>query len=131
MFAGDVRGNSECIEAGSVATVRLEAISWLTPVFDTDQKVRLKWEEEVEKGATLRSLFTRLTDKYPKFGELVYDPGEGAITGLVSVIFNDRVLELAGGLDANIQDGDSIVLLPAYAGGTQNVTPAKEGERGR
>ena len=76
------------------------------------------WEEEVEKGATLRTLFKRLTDRYPKFRELVYDPGNGELTGLVSVIFNNRVLELAGGLDAEIQDGDSVVLLPAYAGGS-------------
>ena len=104
-----------------VAIVRLEAVSWLTPVFDAERRVRLKWEEEVEEGTTVRDLFKRLTDRHPKFGELVCDPGDGGLTGLVSVIFNDRVLELTGGLDAAIHDGDSIVLLPAYAGGSYQL----------
>ena len=98
--------------------VKLEVLSWLTPVFETDQRARLKWEQEIEPGATVRDLFKQLTDRYPKLKGMIYDPGDGALTGLVSVIFNNRVLELAGGLDAEIQDGDSVVLLPAYAGGS-------------
>ena len=101
-----------------MATVKLEVLSWLTPAFDSDQRARLKLEQEVDPGATVRDLFKRLTDRYPKLEGMIYDPDDGALTGLVSVIFNNRVLELAGGLDAEIKDGDSFVLLPAYAGGS-------------
>jgi molybdopterin converting factor small subunit len=103
--------------AGAMLTVKLEVMSWLTPIFETNQRSRLQWEQEIETGATVRDLFKQLTDRYPKLKGMIYDPGDGALTGLVSVIFNNRVLELAGGLDAEIQDGDSVVLLPAYAGG--------------
>tara|TARA_B100000315_G_C14467363_1_gene536604 strand:- start:170 stop:478 length:309 start_codon:yes stop_codon:yes gene_type:complete len=101
-----------------MAKVKLEVMSWLTPAFDTDQRSRLKLEQEVDSGATVRDFFKQLADRYPKLRGVIYDPGDGALTGLVSVIFNNRVLELAGGLDAEIQDGDSVVLLPAYAGGS-------------
>lgn len=74
-------------------------------------------EEEVEPGATVRDLFQRLTERYPAFGELVYDTRQRELTGLVSVIINDRILELVGGLDTEIHHGDCILLLPAYAGG--------------
>jgi adenylyltransferase/sulfurtransferase len=99
-------------------TVTLEVLSWLTPAFETDQRARLKLEQEVDPGATMRDLFKQLADQYPKLKGVIYDPDDGALTGQVSIIFNNRVLELAGGLDAKIQDGDSVVLLPAYAGGS-------------
>ena len=105
-------------EAGTMLTVKLEVLSWLTPAFETDQRARLKLEQEVESGATMRDLFKQLADQFPKLQGLIYDPDDGALTGQVSIIFNNRVLELAGGLDAKIQDGDSVVLLPAYAGGS-------------
>jgi molybdopterin converting factor small subunit len=98
-------------------TVKVEAISWLTRVFQEEQRVRRSWEEEVEGADTVRDFFQQLCARYPQFGELVYDTSSDNVTGMVSVIFNDRVLELAGGLDAEIHDGDSIVLLPAFAGG--------------
>ena len=101
-----------------MATIRLEVVSWLTRVFDKEQRVRLKWEQAVEQGTTVRDLFQRLAGTYPEFGELVYDPRSQELTGMVSIIFNDRVLELTDGLDSEIRDGDSIVLLPAYAGGS-------------
>ena len=100
-----------------MTTVRVEAISWLTRVFQEEQRVRRSWEEEVEGADTVRDFFQQLCARYPQFGELVYDTSSDNVTGMVSVIFNDRVLELAGGLDAEIHDGDSIVLLPAFAGG--------------
>jgi len=106
-----------------MATIKFEVISWLTQVFDKEQRVRLKWEQAVEQGTTVRDLFQRLADTYPGFGELVYDPRSQEVTGMVSIIFNDRVLELTDGLDSEIQDGDSIVLLPAYAGGSPDLSP--------
>jgi molybdopterin converting factor small subunit len=65
----------------------------------------------------VREFFLQLCDRYPKFGEFVYDTSTNDLTGVVSVVINNRLLELAGGLDTEIRDGDSLVLLPAFAGG--------------
>ena len=115
-----------------MATVKLEVLSWLTRVFDKEQRVRLIREEVVNQGTTVRDLFNQLTDRYPEFGELVYNPNDQELTGMVSIIFNDRILELTtGGLDTEIHDGDSIVLLPAYSGGSQNLSPSSKRNRER
>ena len=106
-----------------MVTVRLQVLSWLTRVFDAERRARVAWEEEVERDSTLRALFERLAREHPQFGELVYDTAEGKLTGIVSVIYNDRILELAGGLDVVVHDGDSIVLLPAFSGGSGDAGP--------
>lgn len=100
-----------------MAKVRLEVVPWLTRAFGVTGPGRLVKEEEVDAGATVRDLFDRLATQYQGFAELVFDRDSRELTGLVSVIFNDRVIELHGGLDATVADGDTIILLPAYAGG--------------
>ena len=101
-----------------MATIKLEAVAWLARIFHPEWQTRLKWEMEVEQGAMVRNLFNQLADTCPEFGELVYDRDTQKLRGNISVIFNDRVLELLDGLDTRIEDGDSIVLLPAYSGGS-------------
>ncbi len=98
--------------------VRLEVIPWLTTAFGATGPGRLVREEEVDPGATVRDLFDRLASQYQGFAELVFDRDSRQLTGLVSVIFNDRILELQGGLDTTFADGDTIILLPAYSGGS-------------
>ncbi|MFH1140340.1 MAG: MoaD/ThiS family protein [Chloroflexota bacterium] len=98
--------------------IRLEVIPWLTRAFGAPGPGRLVREEEVEAGATVRDLFDRLASQYQGFAELVFDRHNQQLTGLVSVILNDRILELQGGLDTTFADGDTILLLPAYSGGS-------------
>ncbi len=96
--------------------VKLEAISWLTKAFGEEERKR-KWEEGLDGATTVREFFLQLCDRYPKFAELVYDVSINDLRGVVSIVINDRLLELAGGLDAEIHDGDTLVLVPAFAGG--------------
>ena len=98
--------------------VRIEVIPWLTTAFGAPGSGRLVREEEVDPGATIRDLFDRLASQYERFAELVFDRDGRHLTGLVSVIFNDRILELQGGLDTTFADGDTIIILPAYSGGS-------------
>lgn len=98
-------------------TVRLEVVSWLTRAFDSTESTRLVREERVEAGSTVRDLFDRLAAENPVFAEYVFDREKQEITGHVSVIFNDRILELLNGLDTETKDGDTVTLIPAFAGG--------------
>jgi molybdopterin converting factor small subunit len=104
----------------TVARVRLEVVPWLTRAFGVAESGRFVKEEEVDAGTTVRELFDRLATQYQGFAEFVFDRDSRELTGLVSVIFNDRVVEMQGGLDATITDGDTIILLPAYAGGSNH-----------
>lgn len=75
------------------------------------------WEEEVEEGATVGALFDRLATENPDFARHVFDRDTKQLMGHVNVIFNDRILELVNGLDTEINDGDTLTLLPSFAGG--------------
>ena len=62
-------------------------------------------------------ILARLAREYQGFGAIALDPRTLEPTGQVSIILNGRLLELAGGMQAEVRDGDTITFLPAYAGG--------------
>ena len=71
---------------------------------------------EVEaSGATVRELLQDLTDRLPALGEKVYDGSE--IRPYVNVYVDGEDVRTAGGLDAPVREGATVVLLPAMAGG--------------
>jgi molybdopterin synthase sulfur carrier subunit len=100
-----------------VAKVRLKVVSWLSRTFTSFESSSREWDEEVEAGTTVRDLFDRLAAENPDFARHVFDRSTRQLMGHVNVIFNDRILELVNGLDTEINDGDTLTLLPAYAGG--------------
>ena len=100
-----------------MAKVSLRVISWLSRAFAAEEVSRFDTELEVNAGETVKDLFDRLAAENQVFAEYVFDRDRQNLTGRVSVFFNDRILELVQGLDTEIQDGDAILLVPAYAGG--------------
>lgn len=99
-------------------TVKLVVLPWLTRAFGVPGPGRLVREEEVAPGATVRDLFDRLASQHQGFAELVFDQNSQELSGLVSAVLNDRLLDLQGGLDVTFADGDTIIVLPAFSGGS-------------
>ena len=67
-------------------------------------------------GTTLGALVDDLEANHPGIkGRLVEDGGE--LRRFVNVYINDEDVRFIGGLDAELKDGDQIVVLPAVAGG--------------
>jgi molybdopterin converting factor small subunit len=100
-----------------VAKVKLQVFSWLTTALGAKDRTSFVEVLEVQAGETVRHLFGRLAAEHQDFAKYVFDRDRQDLTGRVSVLFNDRVLELVQGLDTEIEDGDTITLIPAYAGG--------------
>ncbi len=71
------------------------------------------------EGATLAALIDDLDAAHPGLkGRLV--EGEGSDVDLrrfVNVYINDEDVRFIGGLEAELSDGDQVVVLPAVAGG--------------
>ena len=66
-------------------------------------------------GATLQEVIDDLDGRYSGLkGRLVKD---GALHRFVNVYVNDEDVRFAGGLEAPINDGDNVTILPAVAGG--------------
>jgi MoaD family protein len=67
-------------------------------------------------GDTISDLLSDLDAKYPGLrGRLVTE--EGGLHRFVNVYVNDEDVRFLGALDAKVNDGDTVTILPAVAGG--------------
>ena len=75
------------------------------------------------EGDTIADLLTNLDSGYPGLrGRLITD--EGALHRFVNVYVNDEDVRFLGALDAKLNDGDSVTILPAVAGGALGLAAA-------
>ena len=73
-------------------------------------------ERAVEgQGSTVSQLFDDLEANHAGIKERLVE--EGAVRRFVNVYVNDEDIRFTGGLDTAVADGDTVVILPAVAGG--------------
>lgn len=100
--------------------VHLEVMPLLAPYFGATAPGHLRVSEAIADGETIRDVLNRLADRYAGIDGVVFDRQSQTLTGHVRLVLNERVVELAGGLDTVLADGDTMLLLPAFAGGAVN-----------
>jgi MoaD family protein len=66
-------------------------------------------------GTTLSALIDDLEANHPGIKDRLIDNGD--LRRFVNVYVNDEDVRFIGGLQAELKDGDQIVVLPAVAGG--------------
>jgi sulfur-carrier protein len=72
------------------------------------------------EGASLGALLDDLEANHPGIKERLVEAKDGGAVDLrrfVNVYVNDEDVRFIGGLDAELSDGDQVVVLPAVAGG--------------
>jgi molybdopterin synthase sulfur carrier subunit len=68
------------------------------------------------EGASLRELVTDLETRHPGLRDaLIGDDGQ--LHRFVNVYLNDEDVRFLGGLETPLEDGDTVSILPAVAGG--------------
>jgi molybdopterin converting factor small subunit len=67
------------------------------------------------QGASLSALIDDLEGNHPGLKERLIDDGD--LRRFVNVYINDEDVRFIGGLEAELSDGDQVVVLPAVAGG--------------
>ncbi|WP_181310334.1 MoaD family protein [Nocardioides campestrisoli] len=67
------------------------------------------------QGETLKALIDDLEANHPGLAERLLDGSD--LRRFVNVYVNDEDVRFIGGLDAELNDGDQVVVLPAVAGG--------------
>ena len=68
-------------------------------------------------GDTLTALIEDLESNHPGIKDRLVDGGE--LRRFVNVYINDEDVRFIGSLDAELSDGDQVVVLPAVAGGAR------------
>ncbi|GAA4117132.1 MoaD/ThiS family protein [Nocardioides fonticola] len=66
-------------------------------------------------GATLSALIDDLEANHPGIKDRLIDNGD--LRRFVNIYVNDEDVRFLGGLEADLSDGDQVVVLPAVAGG--------------
>jgi molybdopterin synthase sulfur carrier subunit len=68
-------------------------------------------------GASLSALIDDLEANHPGLKDRLIENGE--LRRFVNVYINDEDVRFIGSLDAELSDGDQVVVLPAVAGGSR------------
>lgn len=73
-------------------------------------------ERSVEgNGSTVAALLDDLETRHSGLRERLVD--DAGVRRFVNVYVNDEDIRFTGGLDTSLSDGDTVVILPAVAGG--------------
>lgn len=67
-------------------------------------------------GSTVRETLNGLAEKHPGTHDQLFSP-EGDLNRYVNVYLNDEDVRVLKGLDTAASDSDTVVILPAMAGG--------------
>ena len=74
-------------------------------------------EKEVQaSGDDVGALLSQLAEQHPATQTQLFDP-DGSLNRYVNVYLNDEDVRVLDGLDTGVSDADTIVILPAMAGG--------------
>ena len=101
-----------------MSTVQIEVVSSLVETLDTDSRSDSAiLEQEIEDGTNVREVLNRLSTRYPRFVEAVFDVRAQKLTERVNIFLNGCNLELVNGLSTNLSDGDSLTFIAPIIGG--------------
>jgi len=74
-------------------------------------------EAEVSvEAANVGEVLRGLVEAHPGTERQLFD-GEGALNRYVNIYLNDEDVRVLDGLETSVSDGDTVVILPAMAGG--------------
>jgi len=101
----------------SSSTIRVKVLPGLSEFFDPKEANSIVLEEKTEQGATVGDIIRKLAAEHQTFGATVLDAKTQKMSGYVTIVLNDRLVESLNGLDTFVKDGDVIKLFPVIAGG--------------
>ena len=74
-------------------------------------------ELEVGAGTTIGELLGRLASGNADFSQAVFNPATTRVNSLINIFLNDSLLPVTEMTTARLNDGDTLLILPLYAGG--------------
>lgn len=104
--------------AARPVTVQVEVLSWVNRFVGGPGTGLVTLEERVDRGATVRAVLQRVSERFPELARALWDPARPRELGdNVEVLVNNAVLGVTHDLDSEVLDGERITLLGQYMGG--------------
>ena len=108
-----VREDAHLLLGDGIRITRLMATVRIPPVL----RPKTGGQAEVEAGGSdVGEVLRSLTGEFPDTGEQLFGE-DGELNRYVNVYLNDEDVRVLDGLDTAVKDGDTVVILPAMAGG--------------
>jgi MoaD family protein len=86
-------------------------------------RARTGGESEVAVvGSTVGEVLTALADSHPETRDQLFADG-GELNRYVNVYLNDEDVRVLAGLETAVSEADTVVILPAMAGGSGHSPP--------
>jgi hypothetical protein len=97
--------------------VQIKIFSWFSGVLIPGHESALLLDEELTPGSSLRTCFRKLNARFTRFQDIIYNVREDSLQIQVVLTYNGKLLTGTNCMDLELRNGDSICLIPAYAGG--------------
>ena len=85
--------------------------------FQSPTHMRSMLQTQVKKGTTARELFAQLAGQYPPIDGKVFRRAEMRFHPYVVITLNHKVVSAGELYDRELEEGDTITVLPMYMGG--------------
>ncbi len=97
--------------------VQVEILPWLSHRLSAQHLGRLTLTQDVSEGTTVRQVLEVIAAGDQLFRELIFPADTGQLAGYIMLLLNGRLIELAGGMEAEVRSGDTLRLIPGFSGG--------------
>jgi sulfur carrier protein ThiS len=104
------------MKSGS-AMVQIKIPHWAARMWGSNAPGWIILEKEIGKGFTLGDLLNDLVTRHAYLQKVVFDQSTGAVSDQIMVILNDSLVQDRDVAKCELKEGDSVTLLPLYAGG--------------
>ncbi len=84
---------------------------------DEQRSDMLTLEHEIGEGSIIGDLLAETALRYAEFRKSIFDTNTRTVSDEVMVILNRNVLQGSEITEAKLADGDTVMLLPVFAGG--------------
>jgi sulfur-carrier protein len=78
---------------------------------------QMELRKDLPDGTAVMRLLSDLVTAYPGFREAVFNPDSGTVNEQIGVVLNDTLLTFAEITETTLNDGDTLTIVPIYAGG--------------
>ena len=82
------------------------------------------------QGSNIKEILDELFEKYPEIKQHIID-SEGNLRNFVNIFIGDTDIKHSGGIDANVENGSDVRIIPSIAGGLEDLSSSESARYSR